>query len=197
MTLGELGSVDGKENLSPSDVAQVREQEFVGAMTSLGFSHKIFDLNDYSLSVLPLENLAIPLINILRQKDLAAVFSFHPFEITPGFDHPDHNAAGIATRFAASALDIKNLSVGVDESEDEVVTQQGLSTATSERPELYFWTTNKNQATHQLKMSEKSQKSRRRYLKKNYPSQFPKRQEKRWGTIFDRLGKKEYYQQVR
>lgn len=175
----------------------VREQEFVEAMTNLGFSHEIFDFNDYSLSILPLENLAIPLINLLRQKDMAAIFSFHPFEIAPGFDHPDHNAVGVATRFAASALDIKNLSIEVNVSENEVVAQQKLTKATSERPELYFWTTNKNQATHQLKMSEKSQKSRRRYLKKNYPSQFPKRQEKRWGTIFDRLGKKEYYQQVR
>jgi LmbE family N-acetylglucosaminyl deacetylase len=189
--LGDLGSIDGQPDLSPAKVAEVRRQEFTKAMTSLGIAYEVFEFGDFSLSTMPFRNIALPLLNSLREKDLAAVFTFHPYEITPNFDHPDHNLTGEATRFAASGQDVKNLKVG------SLADGKTEFPATTDRPELYFWTTNEDQATHQLKIGKKSSRRRQKYLSENYPSQFPRQTKKRWGTIFDRFGKKEYYQQVR
>lgn len=186
-----MGSIDGHPDLKPTEVAEVRRQEFTQAMTSLGIAYEIFEFGDFSLSTMPFRNLALPLLNFLREKDLAAVFTFHPYEITPNFDHPDHNVAGEATRFAASGQDVKNLKVG------PLPNGKAEAASTTGRPELYFWTTDEAKATHQLKLGKKSSKRRQKYLSENYPSQFPRQTQKRWGTIFDRFGKKEYYQQVR
>lgn len=201
LTLGELGTVasssgssygaPASETLTPSAVAQIRQVEFERAMVELGADYQILGFGDFALSTMPFRNLALPLLNVLRSQDLAAVFSFHPFEITPGFDHPDHNLAGEATRFAASGQDITNLKVG------PLPDGQPAAPVTTTRPELYFWTTDENKATHRLKLGQKSARRRRDYLSKNYPSQFPSRTKRRWGTIFDRLGNQEYYQRVR
>ncbi len=191
MTLGDLGSVDGQTELNPSEVAEIRKKEFAQAMTSLGIAYEVMGFGDFSLSTMPFRNIALPLLNLLRAKDLGAIFTFHPYEITPNFDHPDHNLTGEATRFAAAGQDVKNLKTG-PLSDDQVEVS-----ATVDRPELYFWTTNESQSTHQLKIGKKSRQRRRNYLSENYPSQFPRQTQKRWGTIFDSFGKKEYYQQVR
>ncbi len=186
-----MGSVSGQPDLNPHEVAEIRRLEFAQAMTSLGIAYEIFEFGDFSLATMPFRNIALPLLNLLREKDLAAIFTFHPYEITPDFDHPDHNLTGEAARFAATGQNIKHLKVGPQANGKQEVQ------ATNSRPELYFWTTNESQATHQIKVGKKSNKRRQKYLSENYPSQFPRQTKKHWGTIFDRFGKKEYYQRVR
>lgn len=178
-------------DLTPEQVAEWRRQEFVGAMQQLGVQAEVLNFADFGLATLPFRNLALPLLNLLRGHDFGAVFTFHPYEITAEFDHPDHNRTGEATRFAATAQNVKNLAT-------PPLIDSKTHPATATRPDLFFWTTDKTQATHQQKLGKKARKRRNRYLKENYPSQFPAAKEKRWGTIFDRaVKKKEYYQRVR
>jgi len=198
MTLGELGSVEGRPDLFPEVVKEIRLQEFQQAMSSLGAKYEIMGLRDFGLSTIPLIEIAIPLMNVLRKNDFGAVFSFHPYEITQDFDHPDHNMAGSATRFASSAQDVKNFNVTQD------FTNEEIAQATDSRPELYFWTTDSNQANKKIKLSKESRERRNNYLINNYGSQFPSKSKSRWGKIFDRItdkrlfkGHQEYYQRVR
>jgi len=165
-------------------------------MDSLGADYEIMGYGDFGLAMMPFRNLAMPLLNLLRQKDFAAIFSFHPYEITPNFDHPDHNIAGEAARFAAAGQDVENLKTG------PYIASSDSYGATESRPELYLWTTDKSKATHKQKLTKKSRKKRNKYLQKQYPSQFPRQSKKRWGRIFDKItenGKShsEFYQQVR
>jgi len=198
MTLGELGSVEDKPEITQGEVKEVRLGEFQEAMASIGVDYQSMDYDDFGLSTIPLENIVVPLINILRKNDFGAVFSFHPYEITQDFDHPDHNLTGLATRFAASAQDVKNFNVR-QYLGDEDITQE-----TDSRPELYLWTTDSNQANKKIKLTRESRNRRNNYLVNNYGSQFPSKSKTRWGKIFDRItdkgifkGHQEYYQQVR
>jgi LmbE family N-acetylglucosaminyl deacetylase len=198
MTLGELGSIDGKPDLLPEAVKELRLAEFQQAMGSLGANYENMGYEDFGLSMLPFKDIAVPLMNILRKNDFGAVFSFHPYEITPIFDHPDHNMAGLATRFAAAGQDVNNFEVGKYDVDNDVYQ------ATEGRPELYFWTTDSNQANKKIKLTKESRNNRNNYLINNYGSQFPSKSKTRWGKIFDKItdkglfkGHQEYYQQVR
>lgn len=198
MTLGELGSIDGKPDLSSNSVKEVRLAEFQQAMDSLGANYENMGYEDFGLSTLPFSDIAIPLMNVLRKNDFGAVFSFHPYEITPVFDHPDHNMTGLATRFAAAGQDVNNFEVG------KYISDADVYPATDNRPELYLWTTDSTQANKKIKLTKKSLNNRNDYLINNYGSQFPRKSKSRWGKIFDKIthkglfkGHQEYYQQVR
>ena len=198
MTLGEMGEVVNQPGLDAKQVAQVRQTEFNQAMGSIGANHESMGFADLALSTLNFRIMAMPMLDLLRSKDFAALFTFHPYEITPDFDHPDHNITGQVARFAASAQDVRKLQTG------PFISSPVSHQATENRPELYFWTTDKNVATHKIGLSKKVRQNRDNYLTDHYPSQFPRKSQSRWGKIFDRItykgllqGHQEYYQRVR
>lgn len=198
MTLGEMGEVVYQPGLDTKQVAQVRQTEFGQAMDSIGADYHLMGFVDLALSTLNFRIMAMPMLDLLRSKDFAALFTFHPYEITLEFDHPDHNITGQVTRFAASAQDVKKLQTG------PFIASPVSHQATGDRSELYFWTTDRNVATHRVVLPEKVRQNRDNYLIDNYPSQFPRKSQSRWGKIFDRItykgflqGHQEYYQRVR
>lgn len=172
---------------------QIRAAEFTSATGSLGVRTEIRDWGDLQLGLKPFVNFAIPLLEIIRQGNFAALFSFHPEEITPEFDHIDHSIVGQLVRFAAGAMDVEHFHPEFP--------------ATHDRAELYLWGTGKHRATHTIDISSNALQRRDAYLLKHYPSQFYPETHEAWRSIFEtinqvkkRNGKKvgrEYWTKVR
>jgi LmbE family N-acetylglucosaminyl deacetylase len=160
--LGELGIPD-KSGVTPHEMSEIRETEFTQAMSVLGLNHEILRFPDTQLRS-HFETLVYELLKLMRVYDFDEVISFHPAEYTPQIDHPDHTAAGAATREAASFVDVKH--------------KYPELPAPHRRPGLWLWTTNKHLATHKVNFNKKVQKYWNEYLFRQYPSQF-KRNEQR------------------
>jgi LmbE family N-acetylglucosaminyl deacetylase len=156
---------------------KIRQEEFTHAMDYWGASSHILSHGDLMLSEEPIGPQTLDVLNIVRNKQFGALFSFHPYELTPLFDHPDHNRAGEITKRVASVSD--------------VVYYHPEIPALPYRPSLYFWTTDKTQATHMLPLSGETRKRREEYLFTYYPSQFPEHTKDQWGPIFDRISMQE------
>lgn len=79
---------------------EVRSKEFSGAMTLCGFEYEILDFPDLRLAYTDLETMVRRVA--IAAHGLTTLVSFSPYEITPGFDHPDHNRTGEVTRFVST-----------------------------------------------------------------------------------------------
>jgi LmbE family N-acetylglucosaminyl deacetylase len=155
----------------------IRREEFIHAMDYWSASYHILPYGDLMLSEEPIGPQTLDVLNIVRDKQFGSLFSFHPYEMTPIFDHPDHNRAGEITKRVASVSD-------VDYYHPEIP-------ALDFRPSLFFWTTDKSKVTHVVPLSEKTRQRREEYLFEYYPSQFSKKTRNQWGPIFDRISLQE------
>lgn len=160
-------------NVTPTTMRDIRAKEFENAAHHLGVQTHTLGFPDLGLSFLPRETLVRQTLTAVRQKKFDVLFSFHPAEITPMFDHPDHVLVGDITRFVGAAADVAHFMPDVP--------------AMDERPSLYLWTTDTNQATHQLPMSDKTREKRTEYLATWYPSQFSWETKTAWSGIFDHI----------
>lgn len=79
---------------------EIRTREFVRAMNWWGFESEVLGFPDLRLIYVDLET-------VVKRVSLAVVgldvlVSFNPYEVTPGFDHPDHNRTGEVTRIVST-----------------------------------------------------------------------------------------------
>ena len=65
------------------------------------FDYVTFKFPDMKLAYLPLEIMVNKVSRVVNNKNITILVSFHPNEITPGFDHPDHNRVGEVTRLVS------------------------------------------------------------------------------------------------
>jgi len=79
---------------------EVRSKEFVRAMTSWRFEYEILDFPDLRLAYTDLETM-VNRVTVAAQ-GLTTLVSSSPNEITPGFEHPDHNRVGEVTRIVST-----------------------------------------------------------------------------------------------
>lgn len=93
MTQGELGG----------DV-EVREREFNLAMQYWGFDSVKFEFPDMKLAYFPLEKMVESMAIVVNENQVTTLVSFNHYEITPGFDHPDHNRAGEVVRLVSVGM---------------------------------------------------------------------------------------------
>lgn len=152
---------------------QIRRKEFENATASLGIKTEILDWGDLKLSEKPFTELLVELLKIVRRLDPAVVFSFDPFEMTRDFDHPDHELAGQLARRIGATSDVEHYCPE--------------QPAMEIRPELFLWTTKRQRADYQVKVSQKSMARRDAYAVKHYPSQFSAETQPEWRKIFDRI----------
>lgn len=155
LSKGERG-VPKHLTVSLTEMAEIRRKEFDTAVGSLGFSHSILDFPDTEIED-NIQEVRTIILGFIRRLSIDLVLSFHPEEYTPHVDHPDHNAAGKATRYAASYADIGNLLPEIQ--------------ALEKRPELFFWTTALHLATHYVGFNAEVFNKWMKYLE-YYQSQF-------------------------
>lgn len=176
LTLGEMGEIKDKPNLSPSEVGEIRKNEFNSSNSAQGLRGRAMNFPDTGLSRADVIGQAKhDVLEFVRENNFGVIFSFHHFEITPEFDHPDHNAAGEIARFASAFSAVKNLHTNPDPLES--------------RPSLYLWTSNADLATHRILYTPKMENDRKIHLANYYKSQFPKKMINRWGAIFDGIAR--------
>jgi LmbE family N-acetylglucosaminyl deacetylase len=173
LTWGELGIPKGSI-YTPNQMKHVRRNEFEHATDSLGIKREVLDLGDLQLTEKPFTELMLEVLKVIRRIDPAVIFSFYPYEITPYFDHPDHNIAGKLTLHVGATSDVRQYHPDIS--------------AVERRPEIFLWTTDKNRATYAVKLSKKCQERRDMYAISHYPSQFSTETHPQWRQIFDRIG---------
>jgi LmbE family N-acetylglucosaminyl deacetylase len=180
LTLGELG-IRQDSKLMPVEMAAIRRREAEAAAAFLRASLTILSFPDLHLPFVPIENLVRAVLPIIREVQSDALFAFHPHETTRNFDHPDHNVTGLVAKHVGAAADVKHFVPS--------------SRAMRQRPELYLWTSVKNEQTLVMKKDAAVRERRNDYLIKHYPSQFQVDQKNEWVQIFDSLD--EAYLRVR
>lgn len=173
LTLGEVGIPSEWPSVTPEQMKQIRRNEFTHSMEALGTSGIALDHGDLRMSLAPPEPAVKDVLKIVREQQFGVLFSFHPYEVTPVFDHPDHNTAGIVTKLVAAAADVRHFYPEYP--------------AMSERPELFFWTSDTKTATQKLPLPAGARKRRNQHLIEQYPSQFAAAEKREWTTIFDRI----------
>lgn len=93
LTQGELGGN-----------VEVRKTEFNLAMQFWNFDNVKLNFPDMKLVYFPLEKMVDSVTKVVADKNITILVSFNPYEITPGFDHPDHNRAGEVTRLVSVGM---------------------------------------------------------------------------------------------
>lgn len=159
--------------MTPEQLKQVRRVEFSNAARSLPITPDIHDLGDLQLSFQPFENLVLEVLKVVRRQHFAALFSFHPHEVTPRFDHPDHHLSGEITQFVGATADVTHFHPEIP--------------AMERRPELYLWTTITHLASQHLLLTVEQRQRRDQYLIDHYSSQFTLDQKDQWAPIFDQI----------
>lgn len=166
-------------------MGELRREEARRALESLGATLTVLSFPDLNLPFVPLQEIVTAVLNVVQEKQPDALFSFHPHEITPEFDHRDHNIAGTVARQVGAAADVDYFSPGA-----RVAPREKQPGVLKERPELYLWTS-QNQVTHTgfrtLDLSEEVREKRNEYLIKHYPSQFRDSEKQEWIPIFDSI----------
>lgn len=81
---------------------RARMGEFERAMSSWGFGYTILNFPDLKLAYVPLEKMVKKVSEVVEEKGITMLVSFSPYELTFGFDHPDHNQAGEVTRLVST-----------------------------------------------------------------------------------------------
>lgn len=180
LTLGELG-ISQNSNLLPAEMALIRRQEVESAARFLQASLTILSFPDLHLPFVPLETLVQTVLPIIREIKSDALFAFHPHETTKSFDHPDHNVTGLVAKHVGAAADVRHF--------------MPESQALSQRPELYLWTSVKNEQTLVMEKGAEVKEKRNEYIIKHYSSQFQVEKKNEWVQIFDSLD--EAYLRVR
>jgi LmbE family N-acetylglucosaminyl deacetylase len=187
--MGELGIPQARTDLNPEKMATIRKNEAENMALALGFTLTTLHFPDMKLPFIPMEVLIKHTLPIIRELNTKAIFSFHPYETTRSFDHPDHNIAGLVARHVAAASDVSHF--------------YPHSPAMRERPQLHLWTTEPSLANRRLRLTKKIRDKRSQHLIQHYPSQFQKSERLNWQPIFERITREntkqhsELYKQVR
>lgn len=190
MSLGEKGKYKG-ESRKPEEMKEIRRREFVTSMDALGAKYVINEYPDGELGE-HRDEIKKRVLEITRENQFDVLFSFHPHEVTPIFDHPDHRVAGEATLYAGNFADVAGLY-------DQNVP------ALNFRPSTYLWTTAEQMATHAARLDNNDRNNMTEHYGTHYPSQFPREQAGIWGKIFERISRgtrgaskpREMYMEVR
>lgn len=180
LTVGELG-IASDSVILPSEMAEIRQIEAKNAADSLHASLVILSFPDLHLPFVPLEKLIASVLPIIRDNEIDALFSFDPYENTRSIDHPDHNVAGLVAKHVGAASDVKHF--------------MPESKSMKNRPELYLWTSDLNEADYIFPASETVNSKRKKYMSKYYKSQFKPEKRNEWVTFFDNMS--EAYIKVR
>lgn len=167
---------------------QTRQAEFARAASFLGISYEALELSDLGLSLMPYPELFETVLTRVRTHNPGVIFTFHPYEISREFDHPDHRMVGQVTLDVAATTDVTHF----------FPTHKAMD----RRPHLFLWTTNRHLASHSLPITKADRANRLAYLEEQYPSQFPQESIPKAKIIFDRLtkqpqGHQELYRRVR
>ena len=196
LTAGELG-IPQNSPVTPIQMGEIRFQEATHAARVLNAQLLMLSFPDLHLPYIPIQTLVESVLPVVREHKFDAIFSFHPHEITPFFDHPDHNQVGLLAQAVGAASDVAHFMP-----EHPPLVQ---------RPGLYLWTTQKVLANRELKLRKNCRKNRDFYLQTSYPSQFSREKYAEWRGIFEVITRKkakkkrknkdaqhaEYYLQVR
>lgn len=175
LTLGEFGIQPHMKEFSPNQMKDIRREELNQAMRAMGMTSIALDLGDVRMSLMSDTELMKIVLPTVRKLNPGLLVSFHPHEITWGFDHPDHVRAGDIARFVGAASDITHF--------------YPQSPATADRPNLYLWTTHiflAQKNGHAVPISETQRRERNAHLFTHHSSQFEEETVEEWGVIFDR-----------
>lgn len=151
----------------------VRKAEAIRAAAALGVQTLFLEFADLGLSFIPFEILVKAVLEIVRGYSIDVLASFHPHDVTPEIDHPDHTTAGNIARFVSAVADVAHFMPEV--------------AASLTRPELWLWTSRDQLATEVLELNPGDSERFADYLLQQYPSQFEKNSQHRWQQIFDRI----------
>lgn len=173
--MGELGIPQSRVDLTPEKMAQIRTKEAENMALALGLTVTTLNFPDMKLPFIPMEVLIKHTLPIIRELNTKAIFSFHPYETTASFDHPDHNIAGLVARHIAAASDVTHF--------------YPHSPAIRERPQLHLWTTEQSLANRRLRLTKKIRDQRAKHLLQHYPSQFQAADQLNWQPIFEQMTK--------
>lgn len=173
LTMGEVGIPSHWSTVTPIEMKNIRREEFLHSLQSIGAMGISLDYPDLHVSLTPIEPVVQTTLKTVRDNKFGVLFSFHPNEVTPLFDHPDHNTAGVITKIVAAAADVKHFYPEYP--------------AMQKRPELYVWTTDTHTATHKLPLPKAARERRNTHLVTHYPSQFSRENQSEWTVIFDRI----------
>lgn len=179
LTLGENGKNDGKTE-SPEDLKEIRRNEFMNAIRSLGASGVVYEPN-FSDSGLTEQQQAVDraVTRFVREGRFDVLFSFAPGERTYMFDHRDHHAVSQSVVKASETADMPTVYPDIP--------------PLSYRPGLMGWTTNSHMgARHQVyevPLSDTDMKERGDFLRTHYRSQFSERTRDYWEPIFERVSR--------
>ena len=97
------------------------------AMNWWGFEYVILDFPDLGLAIYPLGKVVKKIGQIVNKLGISRLISFSPFELTIGFDHPDHNRAGEVARLVSTGMPGRRGLL--------LWTGQGMATSTDQRME--------------------------------------------------------------
>lgn len=181
--MGELGIPQSRSDLTPEKMAKIRTKEAENMALALGFTLSTLNFPDMKLPFIPMEVLIRHTLPIIRELNTRAIFSFHPYETTASFDHPDHNIAGLIARHVAAASDVSHF--------------YPHSPAMRERPQLHLWTTESSLANRRLRLTKKIRDLRAEHVLQHYPSQFQAADRLNWQPIFEQMTKSknnQYYE---
>lgn len=176
MTPGGKGIPSGDRVTTEKEMAQRRKQEIYNAVTSFGGTPMVFDFPDTKLSELwhnkNQKKLIEAVLATIRKKHFGAIFSFHPSEATPGFDHPDHNITGLIAQLVGDYSNVSHF-------------YPHLPVYQTERPNLFYWTSAMYMANRVLELTEEDRMSRKIYRDTYYQTQFSGDVKEQ--IIFDRI----------
>jgi LmbE family N-acetylglucosaminyl deacetylase len=78
--------------------------EFSRAMNWWGFDFEVFKFPDLGLAYVPLQRMVREVARVVEEKKLDTIISMNPFELTYGYDHPDHNRTGEVARLVSTGM---------------------------------------------------------------------------------------------
>lgn len=172
---GDKGRLNGNSHASPEEVRHVREKECASAMVHLGAKeHVALPYPDMELSYQEKRDIEKKIMCQIRNWNPAALFSFHPQEITRYVDHPDHRKTGEIALDVSAGTNVCHLHP------DTACNRE------AHRPHIFLWTTNQYfKPTHRVVLTAEVRAKRNEYLFTYHPSQFCKESVADWGPIFD------------
>ena len=109
LTRGENGIPNDDHITTSEEMGRRREIEFRKAITSFGGEPIQLGFPDMGLTSIwnkDPNQIIEPVLEIIRRREFGALLSFHPYEITPQFDHPDHRIAGLVVQIVAASADV-------------------------------------------------------------------------------------------
>lgn len=174
---GDKGRLNGNCLATPEEIRQVREKECITAMNALGaVEHIALPYPDMELSYQEKQAIEKNIMGYVRAWSPAAIFGFHPQEITRYADHPDHRKTGEIMLDISAGTNVSHLHP------DTACNRE------SHRPHVFLWTTNEYlKPTHTIPLTDEVRTERNTYLFTYHPSQFCQETVTEWSASFDEI----------